>query len=462
MRSRPLASGLGARPASAIAPLERLAAVADRVLNEPPLRAGGVVREVSRAALSVAGLSAETRLGDCVFIETGGSSVPGEVIRIGADTILVKSFDETATPHLGAAVFREGPLRIAPDLGWKGRVVNALGQPVDGKGGLPRGGRPRAVDNPAPPAMERNRVGRGLRTGVNVIDVFMPLCFGQRMGVFAGSGVGKSTLLAMMTRGADFDTVVLALTGERGREVRELLEEVMENKLHKTVTVVATGDESAMMRRLAPATATAVAEYFRDLGHNVLLIVDSVTRFAHAAREVAIAAGEPPVSRGYPPSVFSQLPRLLERAGPGLGASGSITGIYAVLVDGDDHNDPVADSIRGTLDGHIVLDRSIGMGGRYPAVDILASISRLAHQSWSPEQATLVQRMRSLVARFEETRDLRMIGAYQAGRDPLLDQAVSVVPKVYEAMQQSPGTPVVADPYAGMAAALRPKEGTHV
>lgn len=443
-------------------PLKRLAAIARRAMEGPPaLWSGGVVREVSRAAISVAGLSADTRLGNSVRIEAGDKFVPGEVIRIGPDAVLVKPFDETAAPHLGATVFCEGPLEIAPDPSWKGRVVNALGHPVDGKGRLPLGRRMLTVENLAPRAMERNRVGRGLRTGVNVIDVFMPLCFGQRMGVFAGSGVGKSTLLAMMTRGVDFDTVVLALTGERGREVRELLEETMENKLDKTVTVVATGDESPMMRRLAPVTATAVAEYFRDLGQNVLLIVNSITRFAHAAREVAIAAGEPPVSRGYPPSVFSQLPRLLERAGPGLGSSGSITGIYAVLVDGDDHNDPVANSIRGTLDGHIVLDRSIGLGGRYPAVDVLASISRLAGQSWTSEQATLVKSLKALMARFEETRDLRMIGAYQAGSDPFLDQAVNIVPMIYDVMQQSPGSPVVDDPYAELAAALRPKEGVN-
>ena len=424
------------------------------------LRSGGTVCEVSRAAIAVAGLSAETRLGNAVTIETGGRFVPGEVIRIGPESVLVKSFDETAATHLGARVFCDGPLEIAPDETWKGRVVSALGDPVDGKDRLRPGTLRRTVDGPAPRAMERDRIGRGLRTGVNVIDVFMPLCFGQRMGIFAGSGVGKSTLLAMMARGTDFDTVVLALTGERGREVRELLEETMEGRLEKTVTVVATGDESPMMRRLAPVTATAIAEYFRDRGENVLLIVDSITRFAHAAREVAIAAGEPPVSRGYPPSVFSQLPRLLERAGPGHGG-GSITGIYAVLVDGDDHNDPVADSIRGTLDGHIVLDRAIGLGGRFPAVDILASISRLAGQSWTPEQARLVTGMKALVARFEETRDIRMIGAYQPGGDALLDQAVQIVPKIYEVMQQSPNSPKVADPYAELAAALRPKEGAN-
>ena len=234
--------------------------------------------------------------------------------------------------------------------------------------------------------MRRQRVRTPVKTGVRVIDLFTPLCAGQRIGIFAGSGVGKSTLLGMLARSQGFDTVVVALVGERGREVREFLEDALGRDRARAVTVVSTGDESPMMRRLAPKTAMAIAEYFRDRGENVLLIVDSVTRFAHAARDVGLAAGEPPVARGYTPSVFSDLPKLLERAGPGEEGRGSITGIFSVLVDGDDHNDPVADSIRGTLDGHIVLDRAIADQGRYPAVNVLASISRLAPLAWTPEQ----------------------------------------------------------------------------
>ena len=290
-----------------------------------------------------------------------------------------------------------------------------------------------------------------------MIDIFTPLCVGQRIGIFAGSGVGKSTLLAMMTQTDAFDTVVLALTGERGREVRDMLDDTMKGKLSKVVTVVATGDESPMMRRLAPATATTIAEYFCSLGDNVLLMVDSVTRYALAAREVAIAAGEPPVSRGFPPSVFSQLPRLLERAGPGPEGKGSITGIYAVLVDGDDHNDPIADSIRGILDGHIVLDRSIAVQGRYPAIDIPTSISRLAPHSWTPDQKKLVQSLKEMISRYEETRDLRAMGAYRAGSDAILDQAIVMVPRIYAAMNQGPDTPISKDPYDDLAKALKPQ-----
>lgn len=440
--------------------LEALARLVSQVVTSPaPVAIGGYVNEVSRSAIGVRGISERAQLGDMVTIRSDNQLYPAEVVRIGQAQVLVKPFNDRIMPSLGTPVFPEGPFRIAPAPDWKGRVINALGLPLDDKGLLTSGDDPKPVDCAAPLAMNRSRVETGLRTGVNVVDVFAPMCFGQRMGVFAGSGVGKSTLLAMMTKATDFDTVVLALTGERGREVRDMLEDTMAGKLGKTITVVSTGDESPMMRRLAPNTATAIAEYFRDRGDNVLLIVDSISRFAYAAREIAIAAGEPPVSRGYPPSVFSQLPRLLERAGPGSSNGGTITGIYAVLVDGDDHNDPVSDAIRGTLDGHIVLDRSIAAQGRFPAMDILGSISRLAQHNWSPEQAKLVTSLRGLIARYEETRDLRMIGAYQAGSDPLLDQAVNLVPRIYDAMQQTPATPLSMDSYSDLAAALRPKEG---
>jgi flagellum-specific ATP synthase len=306
-----------------------------------------------------------------------------------------------------------------------------------------------------PPALQRSRVNAPIRTGVRVIDLFTPLCAGQRIGVFAGSGVGKSSLLAMLARAPDFDTAIVALVGERGREVREFLDETLGESRRSAIAIVSTGDESPMMRRLAPKTAMTIAEYFRDRGEKVLLIVDSATRFAHASRDIALAAGEPAVARGYAPSVFSDLPRLLERAGPGIEGAGSITGVFSVLVDGDDHNDPVADAIRGTLDGHIVLDRAIADQGRYPAVNILASVSRLAHFCWTPEQAKLVSRLRALAARFEETRELRLMGGYTAGADPVLDQAIKSAPRLYEAMSQSLSAGPCQDPFIELAAALR-------
>jgi flagellum-specific ATP synthase len=293
-----------------------------------------------------------------------------------------------------------------------------------------------------------------LKTGVKVIDFFTPLCAGQRIGIFAGSGIGKSTLLAMLARSRGFDTAVIGLVGERGREVRDFLEDALKQQRKHAVTVVATGDESPMMRRLAPKTAMCVAEYFRDRGDKVLLIIDSVTRFAHAARDVALAAGEPPVSRGYTPSVFSELPKFLERAGPGEEGAGSITGVFSVLVDGDDHNDPVADNIRGTLDGHIVLERAIGDQGRFPAVNVLTSISRLAKSACTPEQFALVMKIRTMIARFEDTRDLRLIGGYRNGSDPDLDKAIQLVPKIYDVMRQSPDDPASVDVFQDIARAL--------
>jgi flagellum-specific ATP synthase len=303
-------------------------------------------------------------------------------------------------------------------------------------------------------AMSRSVVSQGVTTGVRVLDCFTPLCLGQRLGIFAGSGVGKSTLLSMVARAAAFDSVVVALVGERGREVREFVEQTLGEAARSAITIVATGDESAMMRRLAPQLATSLAVHLRNLGQNVLLVMDSVTRYAHACREVALSAGEPPVARGYPPSVFSDLPQLLERAGPGADGQGTVTGIYAVLVDGDDHNDPVADTVRGTLDGHIVLDRAIGEQGRYPAVNLLTSLSRLAQRVWTSDQAKAVLELKKLVARFEDTRDLRAMGGYVAGADPELDRALDVVPKLYRILSQSASDAPSADAFREIAAGL--------
>jgi flagellum-specific ATP synthase len=349
-----------------------------------------------------------------------------------------------------------GTMHLNPAPDWKGRVINALGEPIDDRGSLTRGEMPIAIDRSPPAAMTRARVRQPLKTGVRVIDLFTPLCQGQRVGIFAGSGVGKSTILSMIAQAAAFDTVVLALVGERGREVREFLEGPLAANRARAIAVVSTGDESPMMRRLALPAALAIAEYFRDRGDQVLLIADSVTRYAHAARDVAMAAGEPAVSRGYTPSVFSDLPRILERAGPGAEGTGTITGVFAVLVDGDDHNDPVADAIRGTLDGHVVLDRAIADQGRYPAVNVLASISRLAQLCWTAEQRNLVSQLKTMIARFEDTRDLRLMGGYHPGNDTELDRAVVMVPRIYDALRQDPAAKPSTDVFAELAQVLRP------
>ncbi|MCT7377582.1 flagellar protein export ATPase FliI [Chelativorans salis] len=424
------------------------------------VKQGGRISEVTPMHYRVRGLSRAARLGDVVSYRSHGAEHRGEVVRISAEDVLVAPFARNSEASLGQPVFTAGPLDVVPHESWRGRVIDALGSPVDDGPPLIRPPAGAPADKPrTPPALRRQRVAMPFLTGVRVIDLFTPLCHGQRMGVFAGSGVGKSTLLAMLARAEAFDTVVVAMIGERGREVREFLEDTIgEAGMKKTVAVVATSDESAMMRRRAADTAMRVAESFRDCGEKVLLILDSITRYAHAAREVATGAGEPPVARGYPASVFTDLPKLLERAGPGESGHGSITAILSVLVDGDDHNDPVADSVRGILDGHIVLDRAIAEQGRYPPVNPLASISRLADRAWSDDKRLLIQRLKAMIARFEETRDIRLLGGFQAGLDAELDLAVRQVPVIYDVLRQSPKDPPVADPFAELATQLKARE----
>jgi flagellum-specific ATP synthase len=440
-------------------PLGRLEQALVQFLDPKMLVArGGAVSEIAPTNYRVRGLSAAVRLGDIVERRGPSGAARGEIIHISPNDAVVVPFDQIGDTGIGDPVFNRGPFRLAPSHDWRGRVIDALGRPIDGGLPLAPGATAPATQTRAS-ALVRARVEQPFRTGVRVIDIFTPICFGQRLGIFAGSGVGKSTLLAMLAAAHAFDTVVVALVGERGREVREFLEDTLgaEGRA-KTVAVVATSDESAMMRRRAPLTAMAVAEHFRDRGDSVLLVLDSITRLAHALREVAIGAGEPPVARGYPASVFTDLPKLLERAGPGPEGGGSITAILSVLVDGDDHNDPVADSVRGILDGHVVLSRAIADQGRYPAVDPLASVSRLADRTWTAEQRALVMRLRAMIARFEDTRDIRLLGAYQPGADADLDMAVRQVPLVYEALQQSPRDDSCADPFAEIARHLKARE----
>ncbi len=422
--------------------------------NTPFARPLGEVHAVGPSVIEVRGLSRWLRLGSLVEIATARGPELAEVIRLDHDHAYCKPFDVRASAALSDVVFPRGELVYHPHDSWRGRIIDALARPVDGGEPLRMGDSAVKVSAAPPRAMARHIVSRPVQTGVRVIDAFTPLCHGQRLGVFAGSGVGKSTLLSMMARTQGFDRIIVSLVGERGREVREFVEHTLGDAAAGAITIIATGDESAMMRRLAPQLATALAEQLRDGGHDVLLIMDSVTRYAHACREVALAAGEPPVARGYPPSVFSDLPQLLERAGPGAEGQGTITGVYAVLVDGDDHNDPVADTVRGTLDGHIVLDRAIAEQGRYPAVNVLASLSRLAPRVWTKDQVTAVLALRKLAARFEDTRDLRAMGGYVAGSDAELDRAVEMVPKLYKILSQSTSDPASVDAFREIAAAL--------
>lgn len=428
---------------------------------ENAIEISGVVTAAAAGRYSVAGLSRHLRLGDLVEFRNGGTRRLAEVVRLDPEDAIVCPIEGTggAAASIGERVWRRGPFTLAPDESWCGRTLNALGEPIDGLGPLRAGSAERPIDAAPPQSMKRQRVSAPIRTGVKVVDIFAPLCRGQRMGVFAGSGVGKSTLLSMFAQAADFDRAVIALVGERGREVREFIEDTLGENMKKTVAVVATSDESPMLRRMAPLTAMTIAEHFRDQGENVLLIVDSLTRYAHALREVGMASGEPPVARGYPASVFTALPGLLERAGPGQQGAGAITAIVSVLVDGDNHNDPVADSARGILDGHLVLDRRLADEGRYPPVNPLTSISRLARKAWQGDEEKLTLRLKALIHKYEETSDLRLIGGYRPGTDAELDMAIKQAPVIYDVLRQRPDDPPSADAFTELAEAMKAAAG---
>jgi flagellum-specific ATP synthase len=345
---------------------------------------------------------------------------------------------------------------VYPGEAWLGRVVNALGEPIDGKGPLAMADFATPLRNTPPPAHQRQRMGGKIDIGVRAINSFLTLCRGQRMGIFAGSGVGKSTLLSMLARYTEADVSVIGLVGERGREVQEFLEDDLGPQgLARSVVVVATGDEPPLLRRQAAYMAMAIAESFRDQGKNVLCMLDSVTRFAMAQREIGLSAGEPPTSKGYPPTTFSELARLLERAGPGLQGSGTITGVFTVLVEGDDHNEPVADAVRGILDGHIVLERSIGERGRWPAINLLRSVSRALPGCNTEAQNNLLRRARAILSTYEDMAELIRLGAYRQGSDPKVDEAVRLYPAIEAFLNQGKHErSELGSVYAGLAKAL--------
>jgi len=390
------------------------------------VRIVGEVRSVVGLTLTVAGLERAMSVGQrCVVLGSRGP-VLGEVVGIDRNGTHVLPFGTWAGVTVGDSVsLSPHGDTIRPAWSWRGRVMNALGEPVDGKGALHEGHEARQVKAAPPPAFDRRRTGERLETGVKIFDVFTPLCRGQRMGVFAGSGVGKSTLMAMLARNANADVIVVGLVGERGREVQDFIQsDLGPEGMARSVIVVSTGDEPPLMRRQAAWTATAVAEFFRDQGLQVLLLMDSVTRFAMAQREIGLSGGEPPTSKGYPPTVFSELPQLMERAGPGREGAGDITAIYTVLVDGGDMNEPVADSVRGIMDGHVVLDRHIAERGRFPAVNLYQSVSRMLPDCHTPAEFAVFQAARRTLARYADMEELIRIGAYRTGADPEVDAAI--------------------------------------
>jgi flagellum-specific ATP synthase len=411
-----------------------LARVGGNLRGSDLARRHGRVSDLIGLVIEATGLHAEVGEVCMVNGDRGHPPVPAEVVGFRGQRTLLMPLGEmegigpATTARATGAPFR---IRVGEEL--LGRVIDGLGSPLDGL--APACGRPRSMIARPPDALERPRIAERVDLGVRALDALVPCGRGQRLGIFAGSGVGKSSLLGMIARSTTADVNVIALVGERGREVREFIERDLGDALARSVVVVATSDQPALVRIKAAFTATAIAEHFRDRGDDVMLMMDSVTRFAMAQREVGLAIGEPPATRGYTPSVFAQLPRLLERSGTS--AAGSITALYTVLVDGDDMNEPIADAVRSILDGHVVLTRELAHASHYPAVDVLQSVSRLVGEVVSPQVRAAGQIVRQLLAALHDKQDLIAIGAYQRGTDPLLDTALALRPAIERFLRQA-------------------------
>ena len=406
----------------------------------PTLTRFGRVARIEGLAVEVTGAQGAVSLGGQCRISIGNhKTIPCEVVGFRDGRALVMPLGSLDGITLGArADFEDRPASIYPSKAWLGRVIDGFGQPMDGKGPLPLGMTAYPLKAAPIAATRRGRVGKKLDLGIRALNAFATCCAGQRMGIFSGSGVGKSTLLSMLARNSDADAIVIGLIGERGREVKEFIEDDLGAEgLARSVVVAATSDEAPLVRRQAAYVAMTVAEQLRDSGLNVLLLMDSVTRFAMAQREIGLSAGEPPASKGYTPTVFAELPRLLERAGPGIEGGGSITGLFTVLVEGDDHNEPVADAVRGILDGHIVLERAIAERGRFPAINILKSVSRAMPGCNTDDEQKLILRARAPLTIYEDMAELIRLGAYKAGTNPEVDNAVRLYPQLEAFLAQS-------------------------
>jgi flagellum-specific ATP synthase len=415
--------------------LRSLVAAVERI---DPLTVSGRVAAVNGLLIEARGGLTRLAVGARAEIERRADKpLAAEVVGFRETRALLMPFGpvEGVAPGAEIRIEPQGSA-VRPTTAWLGRIVDAFGEPIDGLGPLPQGTAAYPLRAAPPAAHARGRVGERLDLGVRSMNVFTTCCRGQRLGVFAGSGVGKSVLLSMLAKQSDCDAVVVGLIGERGREVREFIEETLgEEGLKRAVVVVATSDEPALKRRQAAYMTLAIAEFLRDQDLEVLCMMDSVTRFAMAQREIGLAAGEPPTTKGYTPTVFTELPKLLERAGPGPirpdgTTAGPITGIFTVLVDGDDHNEPIADAVRGILDGHIVMERGIAERGRFPAINVLKSISRTMPGCHLPHEREIVKAARQSLAAYANMEELIRIGAYRAGADPQVDRAIALNPSL--------------------------------
>ena len=409
----------------------------DKINNLSSTQEFGKVKRVIGLIIESAGPS-NVHVGEICFIEPRFSAeiVQAEVVGFKEDGVLLMPLGEMSGIGPGCKVFSTGEsLKVNVSEQLLGEVLNGLGEPMTDFEISIDDSQQYSVDNTPPNPLQRERITEPLPLGIRSLDGLLTCGKGQRMGIFAGSGVGKSTLLGMIARNTTADVNVIALIGERGREVREFIEESLgEEGLKKSVVVVATSDQPALVRSKGAFVATTIAEYFRDLGNDVMLMMDSVTRFAMAQREVGLAAGEPPATRGYTPSVFAKLPKLMERAGTS--SKGTITGLYTVLVEGDDMTEPIADAVRGILDGHIVLSRDLAAQNHYPAIDVLESVSRVMNDVINDQHQEAAYKLRETLATYEESKDLVNIGAYEEGSDPDLDYALSKLDQIYDFLQQ--------------------------
>lgn len=403
-----------------------------------PVRPAGRIAEIGNGVIRVSGLSDHAALGDMVaFRGMVGAARTGEIVQLDRDLISVVADGTTDRLQIGDRVILKGETQIAPHDSWLGRVIDPFGAALDGKPIL-RGPAARALRGSPINPTERRGLGKRLETGLAVFNTLLPIVRGQRIGLFSGSGVGKSTLLAKLALGLLADVVVIAMIGERGREVREFIERVLGPAgMQRAVVVAATSDLSPITRRRCALTAMAVAEHFRDTGRQVLFMADSVTRFAEAHREVALAAGEPSSYRGFPPSTAHMITSLCERAGPGTGGSGDITAVFSVLVAGSDMEEPIADILRGVLDGHVILDRQIAERGRFPAIDLLRSVSRALPEAADDSENDLIQSARQLLATYDRSEMMVQAGLYTAGTDPGIDAAIKAFPKLDRFMAQN-------------------------